>query len=412
MEKSKKGAWYDAVIVGAGASGLMCAWLLGRKGLRVAVLEKNSVAGKKLMATGNGRCNFTNRQMDAACYYGEENFVKAVLRQVNTETVLGLFEELGIWHRERDGYCYPYSGQAATVGKLLTKACLEQNVMIFYETRVGKVIHKNGEYTVSGKNEKDFRCRYLILACGGKAYESLGGDGSGYKLCRSLSHHITELYPGLTGLKAEGKEWRQLAGVRMQGSVTLLVGNEPLREERGEIQLVKDGVSGIPVFQLCRLAAKGLEKGNPVTLVLDFFPDMESGQLEEWLLRHGTGKLEGLINKKWIPVIQKKTEMEIPAVARLLKQYPIRISTTFGFEKAQVTAGGVRTEEVDAKTMQSNIHEHLYLLGELLDVDGICGGYNLHFAWSTAYICARAISRSVNRTTKLSKNESKEVLRR
>lgn len=383
---------YDAVIVGAGASGLMCGYLLGKKGLRVVILDKNSQAGKKLLATGNGRCNFTNRYLDETCYYGSEEFVKTVIHQVDTEKVVSMFEELGIYHRERDGYCYPYSGQAATVVTLLTKACLERQAAIHYNTKVVKILHTNGRYIVNCKNGGQFEGRRLILACGGKAYESLGGDGSGYKLCRSLSHHITQIYPGLTGLKAEGNEWKELAGIRMQGCVSLYIAKKPIRSERGEIQIVKDGVSGIPVFQLCRLAAEGLDRGSSVMLYLDFFPDMEQEQLEKWLLQHGTGKLMGLVNKKWISVLEKKTNMQIPALVKLLKQYPVPIRDTFGMEKAQVTAGGVVTNEVNPLTMQSKMNEHLYLIGELLDVDGICGGYNLHFAWSTAYICARAIT--------------------
>lgn len=390
MEKQND-RMYDAVIVGAGASGLMCGYLLGKKGLRVAILDKNGQAGRKLLATGNGRCNFTNRHLDETCYYGAEEFVKTVIHQVDTDKVVSLFEELGIYHREREGYCYPYSGQASTVVTLLTKACLERQVTIHYDTKVVKILHKNTGYTVNCKNGKQFQAHRLILACGGKAYESLGGDGSGYKLCRSLSHHITDIYPGLTGLKAEGTEWKELAGVRMQGSVSLNIAEKQIKSERGEIQLVKDGVSGIPVFQLCRLAAEGLDRGASVKLYLDFFPDMEREQLEKWLQQHGIGKLVGLVNQKWISVMERKTKMQLPALVQLLKQYPVQVIDTFGMEKAQVTAGGVVTDEVDPSTMQSKIHENLYLIGELLDVDGICGGYNLHFAWSTACICASGI---------------------
>lgn len=385
--------FHEIVIVGAGASGMMCGYFLGKKGLDVVILDKNVSAGKKLLATGNGRCNFTNRVMKAGCYYGDMAFVKSVIGQVSDQKVIDLFEEIGIHHREREGYCYPYSGQAAAVVKLLEQGCVDNQVLFRFDTRVTKVVHKDDIFTVKCKDGKEFKCRKLILACGGKAYESLGGDGSGYKLCRSLGHHVTDIYPGLTGLQAGGKEWKQLAGVRMQGAVSLYSDSSLVRREQGEIQIVKDGISGIPVFQLCRLAAEELGAGKAVSVCLDFFPQMSEEELEQWLRMHGTEKLCGLIHTKWIDVMMKRCGGTISKLVRLLKAYEVGIQGTFGIERAQVTAGGVVAGEIDPETMQSKICNGLYILGELLDVDGICGGYNLHFAWSTAYLCAKGIGK-------------------
>ena len=381
--------YHEIIIVGAGASGLMCGYLLGRQGRDVCILDKNETAGKKLAATGNGRCNFTNQSMSPACYYGDRKYVEQILKRFGPEDAIALFGELGILTREKDGYCYPYNGQAATVRELLVQGCRESGVVFSYSTKAAKIIHKKeGTYELRCGGGVTYQCRSLILATGGRANGPLGGDGSGYKLCRSMGHRVTPVHPGLTGLKAEGSEWKQLAGIRMQGKISLYADDLQLGEEIGEIQIVKDGISGIPVFQLCRLAAEAMEQGKRVTGKIDFVPQMTRSQLEEWLIRHESRGLSGIVNKKWIPVLTKK-EKELNRLSAVMKEYKVTVSDTFGLEKAQVTAGGVATEEICVDTMESLLHRDLYLLGELQDVDGICGGYNLHFAWATAAICSQ-----------------------
>ncbi len=384
--------FHEVVIVGAGASGLLCGYFLGKAGMDAVILEKHASAGRKLLATGNGRCNFTNRHMSEQCFYGDREFVRSILSQVDAEKVIGIFEEIGMFHRERDGYCYPYSGQASAPVSLLTEACEDNGILFHFDTEVRKVIHKDGEYVIHCSRGERYRCRTLVLAAGGKAGKSVGGSGSGYKLCRSLSHRVTSLYPGLTGLRAGGGEWGTLAGVRLQGQVSLFLDGRLAGQESGEIQMVKDGISGIPVFQLCRLAAEGLDEGKTVTCELDLCPAMSSGQLDDWLSHHGVGRLSGIVHVKLAQVLRKKAGHSQKAMIHMLKQYEVLILDTFGFERAQVTAGGVVTDEIDAETMQSKLHERLFILGELLDVDGICGGYNLHFAWSTACRCAKKIT--------------------
>lgn len=381
--------YHEIIIVGAGASGLMCGYLLGRQGRDVCLLDKNETAGKKLAATGNGRCNFTNRNMSPECYYGDQEYVGQILKRFGPEEAIALFGELGILTREKEGYCYPYNGQAATVRELLVRACQESGVVFSYGTKAARIIHKKeGVYELRCGGGAIYQCRSLILATGGRANGPLGGDGSGYKLCRSMGHRVTPVYPGLTGLKAGGSEWKQLAGIRMQGKISLYADDMQLGEETGEIQIVKDGISGIPVFQLCRLAAEAMEQGKRVTGKIDFVPQMTRSQLEEWLIRHGSRGLSGIVNKKWIPVLTKK-EKELNRLSAVMKEYKVIVSDTFGLEKAQVTAGGVATEEICVDTMESMLHPDLYLLGELQDVDGICGGYNLHFAWATSAVCSQ-----------------------
>lgn len=378
---------YDVVIAGAGASGLMCAWQCGRQGKKVLVIEKNEAAGKKILASGNGRCNFTNRHMQTSCYHGDKEEIGKILEIFPADRAIQALEEMGIHHKERDGYLYPYTGQAVTVRDFLVNACKRGGVQFLFEAKVTKVVHKNNEFTICAKGGVAVKADALVLACGGKANKPCGGDGSGYLLARSLGHQVTKLYPALTGLKAEGAEWEKLVGVRMPGEVSLWINGKKVADERGEIQIVKDGISGIPVFQLCSQAAAALDAGSQVICELDFLPDWDEEKVGQWMGKYGNDYLQGIVHKKWVKVLEKKKNL-----AELLKHYPVKITDTFGMERAQVTAGGVPLSEVDIPSMESKKIKNLYLTGELLDADGICGGYNLHFAWATGYLCARQIT--------------------
>lgn len=376
----------DVVVIGAGAAGLLSGGLLAKEGLLVTILDKNKSVGRKLSATGNGRCNFTNRHMDVSCYYGDKNWVTQVLHSYSFEDAIGQFRDIGVWHREKDGYVYPHTNQAVTVVEALHNFCKSNGANLVLECKVNgvKAIDEEERYLVKTA-EGDIRCNYVILATGGKASEELGGSGSGYKIARSLGHKILPLYPALTGCKAEGDLWTQVAGTRIQGKFSLWSGQECLGSNEGEIQIVKDGVSGIPVFQLCRQAAKTLAEGNYLEGEIDFIPSMSEAEVRDWLGRFGA---DGLVPKKWLPILKRKAEPE-----KTLKHFRFPILDTFGMERAQVTAGGVSTEEVSPETMESQLARGIFLPGEILDVDGICGGYNLHFAWAGATLAAREIIR-------------------
>ncbi|MCH5252292.1 MAG: aminoacetone oxidase family FAD-binding enzyme [Lachnospiraceae bacterium] len=374
----------DIVIIGAGASGLLCGGLLVHEGFSVTIIEKNSRVGKKLSATGNGRCNFTNRKMDVSCYYGDENWIQSVLAQVGVKRVLRQFESLGIYAREKDGYVYPYTNQALTVVEALQRFARGNQIEILLDCKARSLKKEENGYRV-GTHEGEISCQYVIMASGGKAGGELGGSGSGYKLAGSLGHHIHTIYPGLTGLVSPGDFWKQVAGTRIQGRFSLSVDHRIIEGEVGEIQIVKDGVSGIPVFQLCRMAALALAEGRYVEGVIDFVPPMEEKELQEWLIHYG---MEGLVPKKWLGVLRKNQEPE-----KCLKAFRFPIIDTFGIDRAQVSAGGVDTGEVDSKTMESKLAPGVFFTGEILDVDGKCGGYNLHFAWACANIAADAIKK-------------------
>ncbi|MBO5485427.1 MAG: aminoacetone oxidase family FAD-binding enzyme [Eubacterium sp.] len=379
----------EAVIVGAGASGLVCGGILAEAGISVVILEKNNRIGKKLSATGNGRCNFTNLNMDVSHYYGDKEWIEQVLTRKSPQEIVTFFQNIGVFFREKEGYVYPHTNQASTVVEAFGNFC--RNCEIITECRVTALRkEKDGKFRIR-TTQGTIQCRYVIMATGGKAGEELGGDGNGYRLARSMGHRVQPIYPGLPGLIWGGDWWKQVAGTRIQGRFSLIINGKKIPGEAGEIQVTKEGVSGIPVFQLCRVAAEALAKWEGEGVVfgeIDFVPELGKIEVEQWVERFG---IAGLVPKKWVPVLEKKG-----AENAVLKQFQFPVLATYGIERAQVTAGGVPTSEVMSETMESKLVSGLYFTGELLDVDGRCGGYNLHFAWSTAMIAAEAIIRERN----------------
>lgn len=380
----------EVVIVGAGASGLLCGGILAEAGIPVMILEKNKKPGKKLAATGNGRCNFTNLHMDTERYYGDAGWLGKILDRYTPDQIIRCFRRIGVYDREKQGYVYPYTNQASTVVDALQGYCYQGSAEIVTDCRVSSVtpLKEQRGYCVT-TSLGEVRCTTLILATGGQASQELGGDGSGYELAGSLGHTIHNIYPGLTGLVCEGNWWKKVAGTRVQGRFSLRIDGEFRAGECGEIQISRDGVSGIPVFQLCREAAVAVREGKYVEGVIDFVPPMGQEELRQWLPVFG---IQGLVPKKWVPVLQDK-----PELCRLLKEFSFAVRDTFGMERAQVTAGGADTAQVCAETMESELAPDVFLMGELLDIDGKCGGYNLHFAWCCAMIAAETICRRKKR---------------
>lgn len=376
----------DVVIIGAGASGMLCGGVLASSGLLVTILEKNDRVGKKLSATGNGRCNFTNRNMSARQFYGSTDWIERVLDGYGPDELIRKFEEIGVYHREKDGYIYPYTNQASTMVEKLESYCIDNRADIVLEckaTAIKRMTEKD-EYRIRTP-EGEIRCRYVILAAGGKASKELGGDGNGYILAKSLGHRMQSVFPGLTGLVCRGGFWKQVAGTRVQGRFSLIIDNRVMEGECGEIQITKDGVSGIPVFQMCRVAAQAMAEGHIVEGQIDFVPSMTEEELSQWVKKYG---ISGLVQKKWDTYFQRRAD-----IVRNLKEFRFHVESTFGMERAQVTAGGILTEEVCPETLESLMNPRLFILGEILDVDGKCGGYNLHLAFTCACRAAEEIKK-------------------
>lgn len=397
------------MIVGAGASGLAAAIAAASEGGSVLVIEQKEKAGKKILATGNGKCNFTNMYQAPDCYQSDDStFPMKVLSNFDSRDTLQFFERLGILPKEREGYVYPNSEQAASVLSVLLMECERLKVKFAYNEKVTKITKP--DFTVNtiqaDGGRKVYHGSKLILATGGCASPKLGSDGSGYLLAGSFGHRIIKPLPALVSLKSPDKFCKSVSGVRIQAGVGAYADSKLMAKEEGEIIFTDYGISGIPIMQLSRFASKAMDAGKPVRLVLDIFRQGNLKELTELLMNRCKNNpdktlgqmMVGMFNHKLNDVIIREAKLnpdtpchrcqksDITKLAEWIKQFSVQINGTNTFEFAQVTAGGVATSEIDPDTMESKKKKGLYLTGELLDVDGTCGGYNLQWAWSTGYI--------------------------
>ena len=399
----------QVIIVGGGASGLVAAISAAREGAEVTIVEQKDRLGKKILSTGNGRCNLTNEYMDVSCFRGDDTtIVSEILKEFGYRETISFFEELGVILKNRQGYVYPITDQAGTILEVLcmeierlkVKVLLEQSVKIISKTNRGFTV-RTTETTLIGDA--------VILATGGRGASVLGSDGSGYALAKTFGHKLSPVVPALVQLKGKGNYFKQISGVRAQAKISLYVDSEYICEDTGELQLTNYGISGIPVFQISRYAAKALYEKKSVTAEADFLPSMSDNAfesfLEERLKIHGHKKAEefliGVFHKKLIGLLLKASKInandlmcnvskeQFKKMISVCKHFRIEIEGTNDFEQAQVCAGGVLTSEVNPQTLESIYADFLYLTGELLDIDGICGGYNLQWAWSTGYVAGK-----------------------
>lgn len=395
---------YDVIIIGAGASGMMAAIAAGRKGSSVLVIEHKDKAGKKILATGNGKCNYTNLLQEDHCYRSDNSlFPQKILKLFNTDKTIEFFKELGIYPKERNGYLYPNSEQSTSVVQVLLMECRRLGVTISYNENIIKFIKPN--FTLITDHRTYYGSK-LILATGGCASPKLGSDGKGYDYARFFGHSIVKPLPALVQLKSSDKNRRTISGVRIVGNIKAYANNNAIAEEMGEMIFTDYGISGIPIMQISRFVAKALDKKNNVKLVIDFLIDRTKNEVLDILkerITYGKGKsveemMVGLFNNKLSYVMLLKSNIDPTMICDKLKckdlekltdnikKFTMTIIDTNSFDNAQVTAGGVSTTEINENTMESKTTKGLYLSGELIDVDGTCGGYNLQWAWSSGYI--------------------------
>ena len=298
-------------IIGGGASGIVAAIAAARSDgdAQVFILEQKENIGKKILATGNGRCNLTNEAMDASCYHGEDpEFARNVLKQFGYGETLEFFASLGLFTKSRGGYIYPRSDQAASVLELLEMELRRQKVKIYTGVRVEALKLSAKGFVIRADGQR-FPADRVILACGGKASKSLGSDGSGYALARSMGHTLSPVVPALVQLKVKKHPFAKAAGVRTDAKVAALLGRQVLAEDTGEMQITAYGISGIPVFQISRHIAKGLYEGKEMKVRVDFLPEMEASQVRKAFNTHldkcpyATCQefLTGIFPKKLIP---------------------------------------------------------------------------------------------------------------
>ncbi len=394
-------------VIGGGASGLMAAIAAARNGAEVTIYEKLNRVGKKILATGNGRCNYTNMNMSIDRYHGKNiKLAENVLNFFDLNKTLNFFEDLGINPYVGElGKVYPSSLQASSVLDVLRYEAERLKVKEITDFEVIELRKSKGVFSIIGKDNA-YEAEKVILASGGKASPQLGSDGKGYELARSLGHRIIEPFPALVQLKLKGQYFKRITGIRFDGVVKGFTDKKVIREDEGEILFTEYGISGPPILQISRNVIEELNKGHKVFVSVDMFPQFSKVDLYDLLsLRFnkiGYKSMEdgmvGFINKKLITVVLmeagfedlnkkcgKLNKKEIYKIIDILKEWKFEVTGHNTWQQAQSTAGGVDMSEVNPKTLESAKVKGLYLTGEILDVDGDCGGFNLQWAWSSGY---------------------------
>jgi len=375
-------------VIGGGASGMAAAISAARFGASVTVAEGNPRVGKKLLSTGNGRCNLTHVSPSPEAYRGDADFIADVLGELGATGAFTFFKSLGVLlQSDREGRVYPYSNSANTVLDALRRELDRLGVEVVCGFKVGCVSGSDGDFTVSGA-DKRIKAQKVIFAAGGMAAPSSGSDGSGISLLGSLGIKHTEPRPALTGLKCAGAA--RFKGVRAKAKATLLRGGGELSSATGEVQFTDTGVSGICVFDISRYARKG------DTVNVDLLPDYPAELAAEVLAELDGGRglpaaelLCGVFNRRLAEYAAANADgADFAALARSAKSLRFTVEGVMPFANAQVTAGGVPASEV-GRDLQSARVPGLYIAGELLDVDGVCGGYNLHWAWCSGIRAGR-----------------------
>ena len=402
----------DCIILGGGASGLFACAYLASRGLHVTLVEKLDRVGKKLMAAGNGRCNISNVDMNPDLYTGSESFVRSVYETIPPVQVLNFFESLGLMTSIEDGRIYPRTMMASSVLDVLRAACDRENVRLLTGCEcVSLRPSRRGGWSVELADGEGIFSPCVLAALGGSAAPHLGTDGSGTRMMRELGHSITPLYPALVQLKCDHGALRGLKGLRAQATLTLHINGEPSAKETGELLFADYGVSGVCVFQLSGMAARALGEHKSVFLSVHLLPEIPQENMRFWLDRrilsqnHASALqlLSGVFPRLLALAVLKEagisadasaarlTEKQRCALISAISAFTLKVTGTQGFKNAQVTAGGVSLDDVDPLTMASRLYDGLYLTGEMLDVNGPCGGYNLHFAFASALAASRAI---------------------
>ena len=401
----------EIIIIGGGASGMAAAIEASRNPeCHVRILERQNRVGRKLLATGNGRCNLSNANAGPLSYHGaENNFAAYALERLSFENTMDFFHRLGLLTvQEESGRVYPWSDQAGSVVDVLRFALEKPNIELLTGFEVKKVTRNGDGFTVIGPEKLE--CDRLIIACGGLAGTALGGSMSGYQLLRNLGHKCTKLRPALVQLKSSYPRCAALKGIRAVCHVDLTCNDTLAASSYGEVQFTQYGLSGPAVFELSRWACA--EKGEYICH-LDMLPgftkeqilahlenrkasnpDLETGELLTGTVHNRLGKI--ILQEAGIALNLKLadlTKRDFQTVAEIAKDFQFTITEPMGMDSAQVTAGGILTSDFDPMTMESKICPNLYACGEVLDIDGDCGGFNLQWAWSSGRLAGSSAGR-------------------
>ena len=395
----------EIAVIGGGASGLMAAITAKKSGKEVVILERKDRILKKVLITGNGRCNITNVNANISNYFGKNIFsVENILNRFTPQDTMDFFNELGIvCNEENRGKVYPLSGQASSVVDALRFEAEKLGIKIETEFYVRKIEKDGFKFKIYSEDKKKIEAGRVILAAGGQSYPELGSNGSGFELAKELGHSVTKLSPSIVQLKTEKHQVKGLQGIKTDAAVTAYGDNKKICTYNGELLFTDYGISGNVVFNISFV----MPLYKNVEFEIDFMEKFDYNELYEMLkerkrvLSHLTMEnyFNGMINKKLGQFLSKVSGIEklskpvkdlndsdIRKLCTVLKKYRVKILETTGFKNAQVTAGGVLLDEVNIETLESKIVKGLYFSGEVLDVYGECGGFNLQWAWASGYI--------------------------
>ena len=397
---------YDVIIIGGGYAGCVNAICCARERLKVAIFEKNDKLCRKLLSTGNGRCNFSNEIINDNCYYSNSDIAGIIPKDSYKDSICFL-NSIGVREKSINGYLYPYTNQAKTIRDAIEIAVSDLSLDVYFNTQVDNIVSQKESFIVSGCNLK-FSSTHVVMATGSCAAPQIGGSDLGYKLANDLNIKLTDIHPALVGLLSNDSRLKHLSGVRCHGKVSWQTASF-----EGEIQFNKDGISGYPVMCLSRIITASLT--DSAKLIIDFLPDDTTEnikkELTQRIINNGHSKsihecMIGLLNDKCIDVIlwdkhiaidtpsSNITISDIDLIVKSIKSFSLKIKSSKGYESAQVAAGGVDLKQIDLITMESITYPNMYFIGEILDIDGICGGYNLEWARLSA---SRASKRIINK---------------
>jgi len=377
---------YDVVIIGAGASGLVSAVVLARCRKKVLILEKNEKIGKKLLATGNGRCNLTNKIVTPKRFHSQNpRFISQILDGYSYKRIRNFFKSIGLELIEgKEGKIFPMSLQASSVVELLESELQELGVEIVCGARVEQIIKDKGSFKIKSNLTPIMETRKVVIATGNLSAPQLGGVEDGLNFARNFGHKIVKPTPSLVQLTSPMPNLKRVAGVKVFSRVRL-----NSTEIVGDVLFTKYGVSGLAILDISRKVVEELQTSQKVTLRLDLMPKLSSRELSN-LLRQAISQkpsrplksiLKGFLNKKLLTFIFKGDNYSIEELVKEIKSFKLVVDGTRGYKGAEVASGGVNTREIDPKTLESKRVRGLYFAGEVLDVDGDRGGFNLHFAW-------------------------------